>query len=664
MNRIVKSIKTKLLVVTTFVLFISFVFLLGVTGWQLHERTQKDVLEQAEGIAKELNNSTNTFLGQYGRSIGQIAATETALNFARGEEEGETELEDLMQDYLGLYNESSQIYAAGNDGQLLIEPDADLPADFDARTRDWYSNAMENQQVVQWSEPYLDEATRTYIITASTAMVSNEEVLGVVGVDITLASLSEKMAQSQISYEGYPFVLSSEGIALIHPSLEGESLMDFEFIQEIYNSQESSGSITYELNGSEKMLVYTRAEDTGWLIGVAFDQETIQKESQTVILMLALLGLITLVLSGFVMWFIAGRFTKPILQLRETVSRVAKGDLTGRAQVTTGDELGELSNEFNSMVDSMSGIIKVVKGSVEDVRNSAEGLSAVAEETNASGEQVAGAVSDIAEGAAQSAVEADEANKQSAGLGSQINTISGQAEHMTVTAQEAGEMNQKGISQMKKLQEYHGTSAAFIQSMETVIQGLEVKVQSIEKVMATITDISSQTNLLALNASIEAARAGEHGKGFAVVAEEVRKLAEQSASATNEVKQTIVAIQESSTHAVSEMGRTKETFSDQSEVVEQTHEMFNQMSHVMSSMEASILTIYEEIKEVAHSKDAVSRVIQEMAAMAEETAASCEQVAASTDEQTRAIQTVTASAERLSELSEELKDAVNRFHVE
>ncbi|MDG5473888.1 methyl-accepting chemotaxis protein [Jeotgalibacillus sp. ET6] len=664
MNRIVKSIKTKLLVVTTFVLFISFVFLLGVTGWQLHERTQKDVLEQAGGIAKELNNSTNTFLGQYGRSIGQVAATETASQFARGEQEGETELISLMQDYLDLYDESGQIYAAGNDGRLTIEPDADLPADFDARTREWYINAMENQQEVQWSEPYLDEATGAYIITASTAIVSNEEVLGVVGVDITLASLSEKIEQSQISYEGYPFVLSSEGIALIHPSLEGESLMDFEFIQEIYSAQESSGSIVYELNGSEKMLVYTRAEDTGWLIGVAFEQETILKESQAVILMLALLGLITLVLSGFVMWFIAGRFTKPILQLRETVSRVAKGDLTGRAQVSTRDELGELANEFNTMVDSMSGIIKVVKGSVEDVRNSAEGLSAVAEETNASGEQVAGAVSDIAEGAGQSAVEADEANKQTVGLGSQINTISVQAGHMSGTAQEAGEMNQKGISQMKKLQEYHGTSSAFIQSMETVIQGLEVKVQSIEKIMATITDISSQTNLLALNASIEAARAGEHGKGFAVVAEEVRKLAEQSASATNEVKQTIVAIQESSTHAVSEMGRTKETFAHQSEVVEQTHEMFNQMSHVMSSMEASILTIYEEIKEVAHSKDAVSRVIQEMAAMAEETAASCQQVAASTDEQTRAIQTVTASAERLSELSEELKDAVNRFQVE
>ncbi|MEW9501166.1 methyl-accepting chemotaxis protein [Jeotgalibacillus marinus] len=669
MKKFFQTIRMKLVLATSIVLVVSFAVLLGLTGWQLNDRTLENVHSQAEGVVGELNQSTELFLSQYGRSIEQIAVTETTLDFIGDKLEEEATdstqtLEQLLEDYLTLYEDASSIYVAVNNGDLLIVPEADLPADFDARTRDWYINSLENSGEVQWLEPYLDEATGSYVITASRGIEANGELLGVIGVDVTLADLTTKLSEAQIGYDGYPFVLSSQGVAIVHPTLQSENLMEqYDFIQEMFNQEASGGSITYELDGSEKLLVYTTSEDTDWKMGVAFEQSEINKEFQSVLIMLTAFGLGTLVLTGITMAIVAGRFTKPITELRETVRQVSDGNLMVRAKSNTTDEIGDLSTQFNAMVDQMNSIITVVKTSVEEVRGSSEGLSAVAEETNASSEQVAVAVTDIAEGATQSAVEADEANRQSNRLGDQINIISEQSKQMSDVASEVGEVNQVGLNQVKKLQDYHASSAGFIQSMEVVIKDLETKVQTIESVMSTITDISSQTNLLALNASIEAARAGEHGKGFAVVADEVRKLAEQSVRATDEVKQTIIDIQESSKRAVSEMGRTKETFDDQSEVVEHTNEIFIRMSDFMTTMESSILSVYSEIKDVSSGKDVVTRVIQEMAAMAEETAASCQQVAASTDEQVRAIQTVTESAERLSELSEDLKQVVNRFKL-
>lgn len=244
-----------------------------------------------------------------------------------------------------------------------------------------------------------------------------------------------------------------------------------------------------------------------------------------------------------------------------------------------------------------------------------------------------------------------------------INELTTKAEMMSHIATEADDMNMNGLAQIQQLKTSIDDWESNFQSMSEVIHTLESKVKAIGGVMETITQISSQTNLLALNARIEAARAGENWKGFVVVAEEVRKLAEQSACATEEVKVTVQELQAESRLVTKQMNDTRENFQLQSIVVHDTGVTFEEISTLMTNMHDSINAVYAELQKVALHKNDVAGTIQTMAATSQETAATCEEVNASTTEQQHAIQSVTTAAETLTNLSEDLTKAINRFKV-
>ena len=90
-------------------------------------------------------------------------------------------------------------------------PNADLGADFDPTTREWYTLAVANPDVVQWTSPYIDQATGQFVISASKAVQSNGKLIGVVGLDVQLVALTDKIAASDVGYDGYPIVLDAEG---------------------------------------------------------------------------------------------------------------------------------------------------------------------------------------------------------------------------------------------------------------------------------------------------------------------------------------------------------------------------------------------------------------------------------------------------------------------
>ena len=274
--------------------------------------------------------------------------------------------------------------------------------------------------------------------------------------------------------------------------------MNMPFIAAMYEDGNEQNISYYGYEGVDYVNVHTTLPGLGWKISAIYQEKNINATATNLRTSMIIVALVTLLVIFTALYLMISRTIRPLGQLNSLMGSVSQGDLTVRSDVKTNDEIGELGDNFNTMIDNMNAIITVVNGSASNVRASSESLSAVAEETNASGEEVAHAVTEIAHGASKSAEDAEIVTEKAYLLGQQINEITTKAGVMSDIATKAGEMNTSGQGQMQELKLSFNDWETNLQAMSEVIGTLEGKVNAIGGVMETITQISSQTNLLAL----------------------------------------------------------------------------------------------------------------------------------------------------------------------
>ncbi|WP_342536600.1 methyl-accepting chemotaxis protein [Sporosarcina sp. FSL K6-3508] len=662
-----RSIKTKIISSSIVLFFLGAAIMTAFSSNAVQKNSFENNVEASEAIVHELSRSTGKYIEQFEKGLSQLASSSDFRDYksATGESEVDVQqpLNQILLDFLEVHDKTTFIYYATPDKNMFHVPFVEMEEGFDPTSRGWYKGAAENPDSVFWTDPYIDAGTNELAITGAKAVELDGQIAGVIGITLDLSTFTSELEETELGFHGYPIMLDKTGTAISHPTLQGESLMEHPYIAEMYAKNKESDVIHYEVEGNDHVMVYSTLPDLGWKISAVYDKKEINLMANKLRTSMISITLITLVILAAFLYALMSKTLKPVDTLKDLMASVAQGDLTVRSNNQSKDEFGELGNSFNTMIGHMDTIITVVNQSAADVRMNSESMSAVAEETSASSSEVAHAVNEIAKGAAKSAEDSEDVTVQADSLGEQINEIASRSRRMTEMAQQAGVMNTNGSEQMKQMQGSFADWENDLKSMFSVIGNLGNKVKAIGSVMETITDISSQTNLLALNASIEAARAGEHGKGFAVVAEEVRKLAEQSARSTDEVKVTVLELQEESRMVTTQMQETMDNFHRQSSVVEETETTFKDISHLMSDMQESIDDIYSQVQSVTTYKEQVAQTIQMMAATSQETAAACEEVSASTEEQLRATQSVTDSAVKLTELSEELSKVVQQFKI-
>ncbi len=300
--------------------------------------------------------------------------------------------------------------------------------------------------------------------------------------------------------------------------------------------------------------------------------------------------------------------TRPMEELNATTSRFGEGNLNIHLDETRKDEFGILASHFNKAASKLSNIISTIQHLSVTLSSRADDLSSSADQ--------------IAENSKEQATQTDHAASSIEQMNSSFLDVAKNSSSTAESMKEASQLAMEGGKVVTEtIEGMNVISRTVIESAETV-GALGRRSEQIGEIIQVINDIAGQTNLLALNAAIEAARAGEQGRGFAVVADEVRKLAERTASSTNEISEMINGIQDDTGKAVTSM---KSGTSEVKTGVQLANRAGDALKQIVSAVEGTtvmvdhIATASEEQLSTGH---AISSSIESVAALSRETSES------------------------------------------
>ncbi|MFD2171782.1 methyl-accepting chemotaxis protein [Tumebacillus lipolyticus] len=379
---------------------------------------------------------------------------------------------------------------------------------------------------------------------------------------------------------------------------------------------------------------------------------------------LIVFGAIGLLVGIIAAWFMAERFSRPLVKLNKVANKVAAGDLRiEKFAVAREDEIGQLIGSVNKMVDNLHELINQVNVTAEHVAATSEQLAASTDQAAVATEQITKTIQDVAIGAerqVQSAVDsADAMEALSVGIMRIAETSTVVSEASWQSAKEAEQGNESILTAKRQMGMIHTS----VHETASGIQLLEKRSQEIGEIVEVITGIAQQTNLLALNAAIEAARAGEQGKGFAVVADEVRKLAEQSGVSAGRISDLIQTIQKETTKAAGSMNEVTREVQVGTEVVNVAGEAFERILLSAKQVADQIQEVTAASEEMSASTEQVSHSVEDMSRIAQSSSGNAQNVAAASEEQLASVEEISMSAESLTKLAQELRELVGKFKL-
>jgi len=358
---------------------------------------------------------------------------------------------------------------------------------------------------------------------------------------------------------------------------------------------------------------------------------------------------------------------RPLSLIVREVQMIAEGDLSTdngvalKRYISSKDEIGQVTRAFESMRGNLSAMISGVKNSSTHVANLSGHMAEAAEANGKAAEQIATSTHTLAEGAARQ--------------NSHVMTIQQQIEASVVKTEEGFKCTNQMLATARVATDAAITERNYMQEVieqfsvvnKTVefatesIQNLGKRSNEISTFMEVITGIASQTNLLALNASIEAARAGENGRGFSIVAEEIRKLSDSTAKATDRITELISDIQVETSVTVRTMESNVEKINMQIGAIKKGGESLNTIVANVQETEKDASIIYEIYGQIRKMTETINQLVNEISVVINNNVAYSQEIAASSEEQSSSMEEITANAAELASIAGKLHGDVIQF---
>lgn len=326
-----------------------------------------------------------------------------------------------------------------------------------------------------------------------------------------------------------------------------------------------------------------------------------------------------------------------------------EGDLTKRLPVDSKDEIGEMATWFNTFMEKLQSIIRQISDDTSTLNEASTNLSAIAGQMNGGVENMSQRSQQVAAASEQMSANMNSVAAASEQAATNVNMVAAATEEMTATVNEIAQNSEKAHTITESAVTIAGSTSAKVDELGQAAN-------EISKVTEVITEISEQINLLALNATIEAARAGEAGKGFAVVANEIKELAKQTASATQDIKSRIQAIQHST-------GDTVTQIEEISAVINQVNDIVSTIATAVQEQATTSQEIANNVSQASQGIQDVTQNVSESSVVAGTISGDINEVSAAVGEIADSSGQVNQNADALSSLAEKLRQMVGQFKV-
>ncbi|MFY0521555.1 EAL domain-containing protein [Lysinibacillus sp. UGB7] len=342
------SVRNKLIISVSFILCIPCALI----GWVSYKTAYEQITDKTmEGLERNLfilDTYIDKMLSLPKEEVSLLAQSIKADNIETNQGDEDSEIREIIDRFQSLSTNIIKTRVTSHNGAFMSSPHLTLPSDYNPLEQGWYKLAVENPGIVSITAPRLSESNKP-VVTMSR---QTRDKKGVVAVSISLEDLTRSVSQLTFAEGDILYILDPTGKIVAHPQEKLAEKPKGNYYDEILRN--SSGDISFKVNGNLKKAIFLTNAQTGWRIIAEIDQLKIAQSVKPIFNITLFVLLIAICLTSILISIIVRSITKPLQVLVDASEKVSEGDLSGHVIITSQDEFQKLGDAYNHMIDSLS----------------------------------------------------------------------------------------------------------------------------------------------------------------------------------------------------------------------------------------------------------------------------------------------------------------------